>query len=92
MDANASNTGKTEKTIVITMMVAVVIAIIVYSAVIIYMWYQNTGLFSSYVAPDPPTNTYYPRGKVIDLTDEQATRQQCLYKNYLNNDFQASCS
>jgi hypothetical protein len=83
--------GKTEKNIVIALVVLALVIIVIYSAVILYAWTQDSLLFAPYEPPPPPSGTYQPRVSIRDLSSEEATRQACLYQNFLNNDKTATC-
>lgn len=84
--------GKTEKLVIGIVAGIAVLLVLIYVGIVFYMWSQDSGLFAPYSAPDPPSNTYQPRGELVPLTDSQLKIQACLYQNFLNKDFESICT
>ena len=55
------------------------VAIIIYVVVLFVCFDKQTFIFAPYTPPTPPENSFYPRGKLTDMTaDEIQTRNDAI--------------
>lgn len=55
------------------------VAIIIYVIVLFVCFDKQTFIFAPYTPPTPPENSFYPRGKLTDMTaDEIQTRNDAI--------------
>jgi hypothetical protein len=63
----------------------VIILIIIMYVIFVYICYvEKAIMYKTYVPPTPPNNTYYPLGKITQLSPQQIANRNAIINEALN--------
>lgn len=68
------------KAISIGILIFILIIVIVYVIVMFELYKRQTFIFAPYTPPTPPSNYFYPLGKVTPLTQTQIDQRNAIIR------------